>query len=95
VDELIEQELNFDLDYEELEVLSDSEIQDDTRYLLEENHFEICQTHQKHLKKELRSLNQSMKEMSTTMGSNLNLITDYIKKMQNNEQIDENSIEIK
>ena len=42
VDELIEQELNFDIANEELEMLSDSEIQDDTRYLLEENHFEIC-----------------------------------------------------
>ena len=28
------------------------------------------------------------------VNSNLNLITNYIKKMQNNEQIDENSIEI-
>ena len=42
VDELIEQELTFDIANEDLEVLSDSEIQDDTRYLLEENHFEIC-----------------------------------------------------
>lgn len=41
VDELIEQELTFDIDKEDLEILSDSEIQDDTRYLLEENHFEI------------------------------------------------------
>ena len=36
-----------------------------------------------------------MKEMSTTMGSNLSLITDYIKKMQDGKEIDENSIEIK
>ena len=42
VDELIEQELSFDISLDELEMLSDSEIQDDTRYLLEENHFEIC-----------------------------------------------------
>lgn len=33
--------------------------------------------------------------MSTTMEENLKLITGYIKKLQNNEKMDENSIEIK
>ena len=33
--------------------------------------------------------------MSSTMEENLSLITGYIKKLQNNEKMDGNSIEIK
>ena len=90
----IDQELKNDFDDEELEKLSDDEINHSTDHLLYEDYKGISQMHTEELQKEMDFLIGSFSELSTKMGSNLSQITEYIKKLQENQVGEQQSPEL-
>ena len=52
----LEEELNNDIDSDELELLSDDEIQEDTSHLLGENHTNISSQHREDIEKNMQFL---------------------------------------
>ena len=81
----IDKELKEDFDDEILEDISSDEFQEDTEHLLVENHREITETHTKNLQQEMQFLIQSFDKMSGSMNSNLSMLKEYIKNLQENQ----------
>jgi hypothetical protein len=67
----LEEELNNDIDSDELELLSDDEIQIDTSHLLDGDHAKISSQNREEIEEKMKFIFQSFKSISSSMGSNL------------------------